>query len=108
MDNLNVKLISSEFTVRTGILRVLSRGVNEFMEGYKGTLNLIENEKGDRSACRFPHCFEFPRKIRLSANECVYMGLTMLGILKHRGETLVPGRSAFGVGMDIELAMEWT
>jgi len=29
----------------------------------------------------------------------------MLGILKHRAETLVPEHSAFGVGMDIELAM---
>ena len=37
-----MKLISPEFTVRTGILRVLSRGVNEFMEGCEGTRNLIE------------------------------------------------------------------
>jgi len=35
----NVKLNSSEFTVRTGILRVLSRGVKEFMEGYECTRN---------------------------------------------------------------------
>ena len=58
MDILNVKFISSEFTVRIGILGVLSRGVNEFMDGYEGTRNLIDNEKSDRSACRFPHCFE--------------------------------------------------
>jgi hypothetical protein len=58
MDILNVKLNSSEFTVRTGILRILSGGVNEFMEGYEGTRNLIENEKVDRSTCRLAHCFE--------------------------------------------------
>jgi hypothetical protein len=104
MDILNVKLNSSEFAVRTGILGVLSRGVNEFMEGYEGKRNLIQNEKGDRSVCRFPHCFKYPSKNRLSANESVYMGLTMLGILKHRAETLVLEHSAFGVGVGIELA----
>jgi len=31
--------------LRTGLLRVLSGGVNEFMEGYEGTRNLVENKK---------------------------------------------------------------
>jgi hypothetical protein len=99
--------MSSEFQSKNRNIRDVCSVVNEFNKGYEGRRNLVENDdKGDRLADS--HSLLTRRKSRFSANECAYVGLTMCGIWTHGAEPLVLERSALGVEMDIELAMEWT